>query len=378
MQCSGFKDDAFVGSSPLSFATHAEVQTYLEDYCKRYDLASMIKFSTRVTSVRPAPDGGWTVESRGESLCGDVATPPTSDVYDAVVVCNGHYAAPSIPTIEGMEGFAGVTMHSMDYDSHLCHTDTFSNKRVLIVGARASATDIAREVARTAANVIVADRGLNGKVAQSSSYFQDRGGVGSSHGVLHHRPGVSRFSGGNAIELADGSVTEVDVVVWATGYDYNFDFLPPDLVTTKDRAVKPLYQHVFLRDDPTLAFVGLSHSVVPFPFFKIQSDWVTQVFMGASTLPSLEERSVWLEDFEASLDVPRNYHYLGDTQWDFIKWMAAQSGRLDATLESYLETNRAIYNDNKGAMPDYPGGPDTYRQRVYTAIDRSSAEFVVE
>lgn len=86
-------------------------------------------------------------------------------------------------------------------------------------------------------------------------------------------------------EFADGSVLAgVDLVLICTGYEYSMPFLrgggsdsgssptnpqPNDkggarLVRVEDRAVFPVYQHLFHARFPTLTFMGLLHSVVPF------------------------------------------------------------------------------------------------------------------
>lgn len=88
-----------------------------------------------------------------------------------------------------------------------------------------------------------------------------------------------------AQEFADGSVLGgVDLVLVCTGYEYHIPFLfggttgplqhPVGLAKDKgfgtrllrveDRAVFPLYQHLFHARFPSLSFMGLPHSVVPF------------------------------------------------------------------------------------------------------------------
>lgn len=67
-----------------------------------------------------------------------------SEVFDAVCVCNGHFSVPSVPDVEGMEGFRGVCMHARAYDRPA--VEAFIGRRVLCVGSRSSGADIAREV----------------------------------------------------------------------------------------------------------------------------------------------------------------------------------------------------------------------------------------
>lgn len=64
------------------------------------------------------------------------------------------------------------------------------------------------------------------------------------------------------VEFADGhTVTEVDIILFATGYDFSFPFLSD--INIRHRRISGLYQHVFKIDDPTLAFIGMvsSHEI---------------------------------------------------------------------------------------------------------------------
>lgn len=70
-------------------------------------------------------------------------------VYDAVMVCNGHYKDPLLPNIKGQEKFKGRQWHSHDYRS----PEEFKDKRVLLVGAGPSGTDIAVQIAAVAKKV---------------------------------------------------------------------------------------------------------------------------------------------------------------------------------------------------------------------------------
>lgn len=107
--------------------------------------------------------------------------------------------------------------------------------------------------------------------------------------------------------LADGTrLPGVDTVMYCTGYDYSFPFLPQGqgsasrgsgcssgdvCVSVQDNRVGPLYQHVFPpAAAPTLSFVGLPWKVVPFPQFELQARWIARVLAGAAQLPPREVR----------------------------------------------------------------------------------------
>ena len=69
--------------------------------------------------------------------------------FDAVVVCNGHYSEPRVPEIPGADTFPGQQLHTHNFRTN----HDYRNKNVVIMGASASGQDIAREIAEVANKV---------------------------------------------------------------------------------------------------------------------------------------------------------------------------------------------------------------------------------
>lgn len=80
-----------------------------------------------------------------------------------------------------------------------------------------------------------------------------------THPHVNIRAPISRFHPDSGrVDFLDGSsINDVDVVLFATGYNYSFPFLPESTVKISNRRVQGLYQHVFNIADPTLAFIGM-------------------------------------------------------------------------------------------------------------------------
>ncbi|ESQ46596.1 hypothetical protein EUTSA_v10000726mg [Eutrema salsugineum] len=85
------------------FPSHREVLAYLREFAKEFGIEEMIRFETEVVRVAPAAEsdgeGGirkWKIESteKGKNDHRD-------EIYDAVVVCNGHYREPCLAKIPG-------------------------------------------------------------------------------------------------------------------------------------------------------------------------------------------------------------------------------------------------------------------------------------
>lgn len=78
-----------------------------------------------------------------------------------------------------------------------------------------------------------------------------------THPHIQVKPPIARFHPeSKRIEFEDGTAVDgVDVVLFATGYDFSFPFLGN--VEVRQRRIQGLYQHVFKTEDPTLAFIGM-------------------------------------------------------------------------------------------------------------------------
>ena len=73
----------------------------------------MIRLGTTVKSVKHMPSSStstaWLVKTEGSNF------EEEEQEFDAVVVCNGHFTKPNMPTIEGSEKFKGTITHSHTY-----------------------------------------------------------------------------------------------------------------------------------------------------------------------------------------------------------------------------------------------------------------------
>jgi putative flavoprotein involved in K+ transport len=111
---------------------------YLSEYAERLKLD--VRLGEEVQRIRP----GWTVETASGELDADV-----------VVVATGKYAHRRLPAWPGAERFGAEVVHSADYRTG----DDYAGRRVLVVGAGNSGTEIAADlVERGAAYVAIAVR----------------------------------------------------------------------------------------------------------------------------------------------------------------------------------------------------------------------------
>lgn len=321
---------------------HSEVLGYLRLYADHFNLLPHIQFKTTVVNIRQTPDfgqtGQWEVDTEKQN--GEKET----HIFDAVIVCTGHFTRPHLPLKDfpGIENFTGRYFHSWEYRN----ADGLQGKRVVVIGIGNSGGDIAVDVSRVAENVYLSTRsgtwvvsrvapgGLPFDVSAVSrmgdlfatlfpSWFNktlmkklnepfDHSlyGLKPKHkffaqiplvndeipariisGRVRIKPNIKEFSGSSVI-FDDGSIIDqVDVVIFATGYNYSFPFLPPQLQNKSGYRLR-LFKHIFppTLARPTLAVVGFIHSFGAInPMAEMQGRWAARVIKGIIKLPSWEK-----------------------------------------------------------------------------------------
>ncbi|KAG8461411.1 hypothetical protein KFE25_010598 [Diacronema lutheri] len=412
-----FHDVPFDGDLP-SFVRAADVARYLQAYARLHRLERAVRLRCTVTEVRPcAPPSAdcrlgvarWCVRWRDERGDEPVACEET---FDAVVVANGHYEQAAIPPLGGVRAFVragGTAMHARRYK----RPEQFAGKRVVIVGARASGTDIAREVAAVAASVVVAD---------PACAALERVG-GAAHGTIWRAPALARLdvgehgpcavfqprpaavataataaaaqgaTSGDGGRLQPGAQTELharsvpcDAVIACTGYAYAFPFLGDEATAALGGllaargVVAPLRLRLFHAVAPSLAFIGLPHSVVPFPLMDAQAALVARVLAAdaratGALAPAGSRQQHARELLSAARrgEGEREPLHLGDAQWEYVRELARLGGFYDRALDARLRLSEAMYKDVQRSRPAQPGADDAYRRARYELLPSADA-----
>ncbi|KAK3286156.1 hypothetical protein CYMTET_6275 [Cymbomonas tetramitiformis] len=133
-----------------------EYREYLKKYCEANNLGPHLNFRKKVLKVEKCPDSGkWSLHV--ECLeSGEV----TKHYYDKIIVCSGANTTKSVPCWPGQETFKGSIVHSADYDS----PEPYRGKRVCLVGAGESGSDIAGLISNVASSCVMVKRGKHGHV----------------------------------------------------------------------------------------------------------------------------------------------------------------------------------------------------------------------
>ncbi|XP_067651450.1 uncharacterized protein [Haliotis asinina] len=320
-----FPDFPFKDNLP-SFVFHQEVLQYLQDYSDHFNVTDKIKFQTRVDSVRPLKSNNsepkWEVQ-----YCNVFSqTKKQTELFDAVIVCNGHYSIPLVPDIPGLDKFKGRVLHSHDYRE----PDAFKQKRVVCLGAQSSGMDIMVELSTVAQTVFIS----HNKAPLTSKLPSN----------VEQKPGIVRFTEDSVI-FSNEDEQKIDSVVFCTGYKYTFPFLSESCnLKIENERVTPLYKHLIHTEFPTLSFIGICKVVCPFPQFHFQVLVALSVLDGSLKLPSQNDMNQDIEkDYQHRLSqglLPRYAHHMGPRQWAYNDELAdmAQCPRLDQQVMELYNT----------------------------------------
>ncbi|MDT5150562.1 MAG: hypothetical protein QOI01_2295 [Mycobacterium sp.] len=128
-----------------TYAPGRELKAYAERCVDKYGLRGRIRFNTRVTGAAfDDRSDCWRVDlDSGDSLTARF-----------IVNASGVLTVPNLPDIDGVDGFAGITMHTARWD----HSQDLSGKRVAIIGTGASAVQVIPAIAPIVDKLVVFQR----------------------------------------------------------------------------------------------------------------------------------------------------------------------------------------------------------------------------
>jgi cation diffusion facilitator CzcD-associated flavoprotein CzcO len=322
-----FQDYPMPESYP-DFPHHTDIKAYLDGYARDFGLLDNIEFNNGVVHAKRHEGGGWTLELQDGSRRD----------FDFLIVGNGHHWDARYPEFPGE--FAGETIHSHHY---IDPTEPLNlhGKRVLVVGLGNSAADITVELSskstkntvylstRSGAWIVpkyIAGRpgdrfwatlpyvplGWQRKMVQVFGKVQAGdptlwGLPKPDHKLFEAHPTQSvelplrlgsgdvipkpniRLLDGNTVHFEDGTSAEIDVIIYATGYNITFPFFDTDFISAPGNQIR-LYKRIFKPGIPDLAFAGLAQSVPTlFPFVEAQARLIAAYAAGFYRPPATEE-----------------------------------------------------------------------------------------
>jgi len=351
------------------YCHHSEVLYYLRSFAQKFGLEDLVQRDTLVEKAEPLLGGGvgdgggagWrlTLNRKGRSE-------REEGVFDALVVCNGHFEVPRKPRNLAGAAFLGAQMHSRDYKRS--DAEVFRGKNVLVVGTGPSGDDLSREVSAVAENVYWSGRLFKRIDAAKLGRIQE-----SVAENVHLRPNIAKVAedgrtvhfecqGGGDNSSAFAPVA-VDTILWCTGYEYAVPFLDGREVgvSTAQGRIEPLYEHLFHpKFGASLSFIGLGFKILPFPHFEIQAAWVARCLAGKCTLPTEQEMAERARAFydgfgeAAGPGAPavEYTHCMDGIQWSYLQSISDQPGMEGAAhLPPWKREMYDVNRKKKGLHP---------------------------
>ncbi len=309
------------------FPHHALIARYFDAYVDHFGLRSSIRFETGIARADRRPGGGWELTTEAG----------TRERFDLLAVANGHHWDPRGPDPAPPGRWDGIAFHSHHYvDAAEPHD--LRGKRVVVVGFGNSAMDIACELARegVAARVWLSVRrgahvvphywfgkpldeairlppwapwqlkrtvaGLFHRIAVGDltklGLPRPDHRLGEAHptvsseltqrlgrGDLAVKPAIAALDG-HRVHFTDGTVEDVDAIVWCTGYRVRFPFLDPAIADAPDNDL-PLFHRCWKPGLDDLFFVGLCQPLgAVMPIAEAQAKWLAAYATGRYHLPN--------------------------------------------------------------------------------------------
>jgi cation diffusion facilitator CzcD-associated flavoprotein CzcO len=128
-----------------TYAPGRELKAYAEHCVDKYGIRSRIRFNTKVLAAEFDDESClWRVQiDSGDELTARF-----------LVNASGVLTVPKLPDIDGVDSFAGITMHTARWD----HNEDITGKRIAVIGTGASAVQVIPEIAPIVKHLTVFQR----------------------------------------------------------------------------------------------------------------------------------------------------------------------------------------------------------------------------
>ena len=285
------------GKQIASYPPRAVLFDYIEGRVKKANIREWIKFSHAVKDVS-FKDGHFQVTVK--DLPNDAVS---TETFDNVIVCSGHFSTPNVPQFEGFDKFPGRVLHAHDFRDAV----EFKGMDVLIIGTSYSAEDIGSQCWKYGAKSIT----VSHRTAAMGYDWPDNW---AEVPLLTHVDGKTAH-------FKDGTSREVDAILLCTGYQHHFPFMEEKLrLRTANRlATADLYKGVAYVDNPDLFYVGMQDQWFTFNMFDAQAWWARDVIMGRIGVPDQAAMKADVADRIAREDAGQDDYDAIWYQGDYIK-----------------------------------------------------------
>jgi len=328
------------GKQIASYPPREVLFDYIQGRVKKAGVKDWIRFNNRVRDVRETADGKFEVTARDT-----VADAETREIYDYVVVANGHFSTPNVPYYPGFESFKGRVLHAHDFRDAL----EFEGQDLLILGTSYSAEDIGSQCWKYGAkSITVAHR-----TAPMGYDWPDN---------WQEVPALVKVDG-NTAHFKDGTTKEVDAVILCTGYKHHFPFMPDELRlrTPNVLASDDLYKGVAHVANPNVFYLGMQDQWFTFNMFDAQAWWARDVMMGRIAVPDEAARAADVEARKAGEAAIEDDYGCIDYQGDYTQELINETDYPSFDVKGACQ---AFYKWKKHKKADIM----TFRNNAYQSV----------
>jgi dimethylaniline monooxygenase (N-oxide forming) len=370
-----FSDLAF-DAETQAFPDHVDMHRYLVRYAEHFQVTPRIRFNTPVRQIRPAFDPAseppkWKVET----TAGDTET------FDAVIVASGHLTKPL--EVPEFQAFGGEYLHS----HHYREPEPYVGKRICVVGVGNSACDIVSDVCVTAprcvlvarSGVVVLPKLMFGRAFTDITAKIQRPWIPRAlrrrlvkflvwlaHGdmadlgfkpptelthvtsnatvctdIAYRRIEVKhgiKTVNGKTLRFVDGTEEEFDVLIAATGYEIDLDFIPLEVLKVEKNELD-LYMRIVPPDWPGLFLQGFFNTDTALNMvFEHQARWVREILLGNAATPSPTEMREAIADRKAWYATQYKHTPRHTIEEEHVRYL----GDLAKSLKSMLARGRGL------------------------------------
>ena len=291
------------GKQIASYPPRAVLFDYIKGRVEKAGVRDWIKFETAVKHVS-YENGKFHVTVR--DLPSDRMT---TEEFDHVICCTGHFSTPNVPQFDGFEKFPGRILHAHDFRDAV----EFKGQDILIIGTSYSAEDIGSQCWKYGAKSIT----VSHRTAAMGYDWPDN---------WAEVPLLTKVDG-KTVHFKDGTSRDVDAIILCTGYQHAFPFMTDDLTlrTANRLATAMLYKGVAFAPNPDLFYIGMQDQWFTFNMFDAQAWWARDVIMGKISIPDQAAMNADIADREKREDTGETDYDAIWYQGDYIKELVAET-----------------------------------------------------
>lgn len=300
LELADYSYDEHFGKAVPSYLPRVALRDYILGRVRKNKLLEKfdVRFNYVVRNVEDVKDGGH-FKVRYENMNDRI---DTTESFDQVIVAIGHFSVPNFPSYPGLNTFPGHVLHSHDFRD----SKSYKNQRVVLIGSSYSAEDIALQLHKYGAK----DMAISHRNKPMGYKWPSN---------IKEYPLLKKVEG-NTVHFSDNQTYEADAIIFCTGYQYYFPFLPKHLRFDSPNSFysEGLYKGIIFNDNPSIMFMAMQAQEFSLPMIDIQAFYLRDYVMGKIALPEKSERDADINQWHNRCISGSSVNHFLEFQRDFV------------------------------------------------------------